>query len=77
MVDYQRRLWALNSPASVSAGFNKHILAKVPKVLGVSSAKFLADDTYVVGNGALVTRQIYNFPKREAYLMDIVMTSIS
>lgn len=48
---------------------HKHFLAKVPKVLGETSAKFLADDTYVVGNGARVTRQIYNFPKREACLM--------
>ncbi|WP_034162741.1 hypothetical protein [Edwardsiella anguillarum] len=48
---------------------HKHFLAKVPKVLGETSAKFLADDTYVVGNGAQATRQVYSFPKREACLM--------
>lgn len=48
---------------------HKHILAKTPKVLGETSAKFLADDTYLVGNGARATRQIYNFHKREACLM--------
>ncbi|WP_017346129.1 hypothetical protein [Pantoea sp. A4] len=48
---------------------HKHFLAKVPKVLGETSAKFLADDTYTAGNGATGIRQIYNFPKREACLM--------
>lgn len=48
---------------------HKHFLAKVPKVLGNASAKFLADDTYAAGNGATGVRQIYNFPKREACLM--------
>ncbi|XOO19204.1 Rha family transcriptional regulator [Edwardsiella ictaluri] len=48
---------------------HKHFLAKVPKVLGETSAKFLADDTYVAGNGAQATRQVYSFPKREACLM--------
>lgn len=48
---------------------HKNFMAKVPKVLGETSAKFLADDIYAVGNGAQATRQIYNFPKREACLM--------
>ena len=48
---------------------HKHFLAKVPKVLGDTSAKFLADDTYQAGNGATGTRQVYHFPKREACLM--------
>jgi len=48
---------------------HKHFLAKVPKVLGHTSAKFLADDTYAAGNGATGVRLIYNFPKREACLM--------
>ncbi|QBH98869.1 Rha family transcriptional regulator [Limnobaculum zhutongyuii] len=48
---------------------HKNFMAKVPKVLGETSAKFLADDSYVVGNGAVSTRSIYQFPKREACLM--------
>lgn len=48
---------------------HKNFMPKVLKVLGEASAKFLADDIYVAGNGAQATRQIYNFPKREACLM--------
>jgi hypothetical protein len=48
---------------------HKNFMAKVSKVLGETSAKFLADDIYVAGNGAQATRQIYHFPKREACLM--------
>lgn len=48
---------------------HKNFMPKVLKVLGETSAKFLADDIYVAGNGAQATRQIYNFPKREACLM--------
>lgn len=45
-------------------------LAKVPQVLGENtSPKFLGDDTYIAGNGAHASRQIYRFPKREACLM--------
>ncbi|HAU5689068.1 Uncharacterised protein [Citrobacter freundii] len=48
---------------------HKNFMPKVLKVLGETSAGFLADDIYVAGNGAQATRQIYNFPKREACLM--------
>jgi hypothetical protein len=40
-------------------------MAKVPKVLGADAAKFLATQKYGNGN----SRDIYNFPKREACLM--------
>ena len=45
---------------------HKHIPAKTPKVLGATSAKFLADDIFTRGNGAQSVRKIFNFPKREA-----------
>lgn len=48
---------------------HKHFMVKVPKVLGETSAKFLADDIFTAGNGAQSTRKIYRFPKREACLM--------
>ena len=48
---------------------HKSFMAKAPKVLGETSAKYFADDTYIAGNGAQASRQIYNFPKREACLM--------
>lgn len=48
---------------------HKSFMAKVPKVLGGSSAKYFADDIYTAGNGAQAMRQIYRFPKREACLM--------
>ncbi|NIG13004.1 Rha family transcriptional regulator [Pantoea sp. Al-1710] len=48
---------------------HKNFLQKVPKVLGLSSAKFLADDNFATGKGAVSSRQIYKFPKREACLM--------
>jgi len=48
---------------------HKNFMAKVPKVLGLTSAKYLADDEFTSGNGAKATRNIYNFPKREACLM--------
>jgi hypothetical protein len=48
---------------------HKSFLAKVPKVLGASSAKYFADDNFATGKGAQATRQIYLFPKREACLM--------
>lgn len=48
---------------------HKNFFSKVPTVLGATSAKFLADDIYSSGNGAQSTRQIYQFPKREACLM--------
>ena len=41
----------------------------MPKVLGETSAKFLADDIFTSGNGAQSVRKIFNFPKREACLM--------
>ncbi|WP_220668286.1 Rha family transcriptional regulator [Raoultella ornithinolytica] len=73
MVDYinaDRKAEGLKFPCKRFTRIqHKHILAKTPKVLGETSAKFLADDTYLVGNGARATRQIYNFPKREACLM--------
>ncbi|UVW54659.1 Rha family transcriptional regulator [Klebsiella variicola] len=48
---------------------HKNFMAKVPKVLGTTSAKFLADDIFTSGNGAQSVRKICNFPKREACLM--------
>ncbi|VUC76165.1 Uncharacterised protein [Raoultella terrigena] len=48
---------------------HKNFMAKVPKVLGGTSAKFLADDIFTSGNGAQSVRKICNFPKREACLM--------
>ncbi len=48
---------------------HKSFLAKVPKVLGETSAKFFADGIFTSGNGAQSIRKIYNFPKREACLM--------
>jgi phage antirepressor YoqD-like protein len=49
---------------------HKNFMAKTRDVLGeVSSAKFLADDKYDIGKGAVGTRDIYVFPKREATLM--------
>uniref|UniRef100_A0A3B0M1H4 Rha family transcriptional regulator n=1 Tax=Arsenophonus endosymbiont of Trialeurodes vaporariorum TaxID=235567 RepID=A0A3B0M1H4_9GAMM len=48
---------------------HKSFLAKVPKVLGATSAKFFADDIFTSGNGAQSIRKIYKFPKREACLM--------
>ncbi|HBU6151631.1 TPA: hypothetical protein MC441_001077 [Klebsiella variicola] len=44
-------------------------MVKVPKVLGETSAKFLADDIFTSGNGVQSVRKIFNFPKREACLM--------
>ena len=40
-------------------------MAKVPKVLGIDAPKFLGTQTYGNNN----TREVYNFPKREACLM--------
>ncbi|WP_063657172.1 hypothetical protein [Candidatus Arsenophonus triatominarum] len=48
---------------------HNNFMAKVPKVLGETSAKFLADDIFTTGNGAQSIRKIYRFPKREACLM--------
>jgi len=48
---------------------HKNFIVKVPKVLGLSSAKFLADDNFTTGKGAANTRKIYRFPRREACLM--------
>ncbi|KLV66299.1 Rha family transcriptional regulator [Citrobacter sp. MGH106] len=48
---------------------HKNLMAKTPKVLGETSAKFLADDTYTAGNGAQASRQVYHYPKREACLI--------
>ena len=42
-----------------------HFMAKVPKVLGIDAPKFLGTQTYGNNN----TREVYNFPKREACLM--------
>jgi hypothetical protein len=44
---------------------HKNFMAKVPKVLGAGAAKFLASQKY----GNCNSRDIYNFPKREACLM--------
>lgn len=44
---------------------HNNFMAKVPKVLGADAAKFLATQKYGNGN----SRDIYNFPKREACLM--------
>lgn len=46
-----------------------HFMAKVPKVLGDTSPKFLGVDQFKNGTGGKVTRQCYFFPKREACLM--------
>lgn len=49
---------------------HRSFTAKVPAVLGeITAAKFSASVQYSSGNGALSTRNIYNFPKREACLM--------
>lgn len=48
---------------------HKNFFNKAQKVIGITSAKFLADDIFTSGNGAQSTRQIYRFPKREACLM--------
>ncbi|KII56954.1 hypothetical protein SE21_15375 [Klebsiella quasipneumoniae] len=47
---------------------HKHIPAKTPKVLGATSAKFLADDIFTRGDDAQSVRKIFNFPKRETCL---------
>ena len=44
---------------------HNNFMAKVPKVLGTDAAKFLATQKYGNSN----SRDIYNFPKREACLM--------
>jgi hypothetical protein len=44
---------------------HNNFMAKVPKVLGADAAKFLATQKYGNSN----SRDIYNFPKREACLM--------
>jgi hypothetical protein len=46
-----------------------HFMAKVPKVLGETAPKFFGTDQYTKGNGAVQSRPIYTFPKREACLM--------
>lgn len=46
-----------------------NFMAKVPKVLGEAAPEFLGTAPYTNGTGAQVSRQIYNFPKREACLM--------
>ena len=45
-----------------------HFMTKVPRVLGLTAPEFLGTGTYVAG-GVTHTRNIYNFPKREACLM--------
>lgn len=45
-----------------------HFMAKVPKVLGDAAPNFLGTDKYVA-NGVTHTRNVYQFPKREACLM--------
>ena len=42
-----------------------HFMEKVPKVIGTDAPKFLGTQTYGNNN----TRNVYNFPKREACLM--------
>lgn len=44
---------------------HNHFMAKVPEVLGDGAVKFLGTQTYGNNN----TRNVYNFPKREACLM--------
>ncbi|WP_143047708.1 phage antirepressor KilAC domain-containing protein [Variovorax sp. YR266] len=46
-----------------------HFMAKVPKVLGEATPKFLGAAQYANGTGGMVSRSIYRFPKREACLM--------
>jgi phage antirepressor YoqD-like protein len=46
-----------------------HFMAKVVSVLGIAAPKFMGTATYINGTGAEVSRNIYNFPKREACLM--------
>jgi len=47
-----------------------HFMTKVPQVLGETTApKFLGTVNYQSGQGAVSTRNVYNFPKREACLM--------
>jgi hypothetical protein len=47
-----------------------HFMAKVPNVLGYSlSPKFLGSNKFINGKGGEQTRQVYNFPRREAMLM--------
>jgi len=48
---------------------HRNFTAKVPKVLGGTCAKFLADVPFTTGQGAVNTRKIYKFPRREACLM--------
>jgi hypothetical protein len=47
-----------------------NFMAKVPKVLGESTApKFLGSVRYAKGNNSFGDRTIYNLPQREAFLM--------
>ena len=48
---------------------HKNFLAKVPTVLGKDAAKFSAASFYQGNGSAQLSRNIYNFPKREAMLM--------
>ena len=58
------------NPDAYAAVRHSQFMDRVPKVIGEATAtKFLAPVNYFSGNGAISTRDIYTFPKREACLM--------
>ena len=44
-------------------------MRRVTKVLGVDAPKFLGSSFYKGNGSAMISREIYSFPKREACLM--------
>jgi hypothetical protein len=48
---------------------HKSFLTKTRKVLGVAANNFAGTSTYVNGGGGTQSREVFNFPKREAMLM--------
>jgi hypothetical protein len=65
MVDFINQTREENEPEIRHDNFMK----KVGKVLGEPAQNFLATDFYTNGIGSRISRQIYNFPRREAILM--------
>ena len=51
------------------SSFGCSYLTRVPKVLGEDAAKFLGSSFYNGNGTAVLSRDIYTFPKREACLM--------
>jgi hypothetical protein len=59
----------INSQRGEAELRHDNFMAKVPKVLGKDAPKFLGTSFYKGNGTAMLEREIYTFPKREACLM--------